>query len=449
MTAHVKGSLIVVLFVIPVWAAVLSADTVVTTNGTQYTGTVEEQADGYHITLSHGGSMVLPKSMVKSVMHDSPTQQAAIRVNQKVYTLLEPLRDCVTGCKSQVSTVRVALKARQEAEIAQDFSPEDIKKIDLAKDMLERIKSAIDSLGKLTPYPNPQVKNERTIAVSISFTAPDGAEKTIMITPKTKQSVLRSAQSDVTTATSVAKRNAVKRHGNQHRAEMAEYARLMTMLKNVDSMIEAVRDPLAAVVDDQAKSKEILTRLETEVDSSLQDVRGALERLGSGIPAVAQPAGTPATATATGPATSVREAAIQTAFTSGCIFFIWREEKEPVKGEKNALGDQLVFTVACELNPAKKWEPYCARIDVPANDERAKKSIVFSGTTHIVDQKKDEKSGFVPVIFTPPGGTISGPKYRLGGSGHVLVYLIRESDSKNPDAKPISNILKVPITFDK
>jgi hypothetical protein len=153
-------------------------------------------------------------------------------------------------------------------------------------------------LGTPSPYPSPQIKNERVAAVSIDYTAPDGKKKTIMISPATAQSALRSAEADVSAATTLARVNSAKRHENQHRAELAEYAKLKTTLKSVDAMIDAARDSLAAALDDEAKSKEILTRVETESRPALQGVQSELERLGREPPAAAQPAGTPAAAPA-------------------------------------------------------------------------------------------------------------------------------------------------------
>ena len=282
-------------------------DVLVTKNGGRFEGKVTEDGNAYVLVRPGGGKMRFQKAAVKEVIKqelpspegaasedptgDAATEQAAIKAKRAVDRLLRPVRTRVAGCKSQVSAARAAVRARQKAEV-QEFSPEDMKKIKLAEGNLKRIESAIKTLGKRTEHPTPGIRNERVFAVSIEFTAPDGAEKKVLITKKTARRVLRSAQSDVKAATSAAKQNAAKRHEGRHRAELAGYPKLMTVLENVDSMIEAVRDPLAAVVDDQAKSKEILARLETQVDSSLQGVRGTLERLDRGMPA-SRPPSTP------------------------------------------------------------------------------------------------------------------------------------------------------------
>jgi hypothetical protein len=80
------------------------------------------------------------------------------------------------------------------------------------------------------------------------------------------------------------------------------------------------------------------------------------------------------------------EAARAKAFQEGSTFFIWRKDKNPVKGR--SFGGVIEFDLSFDLNPTKAWEPFCIETNIRTslNGQAMKTSTVVQ--TSIEPTKK-------------------------------------------------------------
>lgn len=140
------------------------------------------------------------------------------------------------------------------------------------------------------------------------------------------------------------------------------------------------------------------------------------------------------------------EAARAKAFQAGSTFFIWRKEKNPVKGENGPMGGKLQFDLSFALNSAKTWEPYQILI---LYQNAVNGRVMQNITTIKMGIKPGEMTGRLPISLSLTPGANPAAMPRTTGKGVMSISLIKDSDSmKRSKAPPISNILTVPMTFD-
>jgi hypothetical protein len=249
------------------WAGARQApgDVLVTKGGTRYEGTVTEQGDNYVLTKPDGGTMTLPKSMVREVVRgtEAETRPASSPAQGETKAFADRLRGKVLEAARDTTLARTQAKKRQDQERIAATPKPDPAVIKEAAWKLAKTKELIAQMMKEGSQGITYFDAQGKLVVGVTrATAKQDLEAA--------EQALRNAQKGGDVPPELLAR---------HEEETKAYAELEKSVHGMHRVVNDAEQAVTAAKSDPEKLKEQTARWEKQVGEAVDGIRAELARI--------------------------------------------------------------------------------------------------------------------------------------------------------------------------